>query len=93
MSVFVPEVEGQAKAFASLLVRSVREFFRDEQHRREFEDWYMKKHGKPYLWFLRSNAIRMTGMDCPLPDADVETQAQTMLRHLARIGGLRMLEE
>ena len=46
-----------------------------------------------YLWFLRSNAIRMTGMDCPLPDADVETQAQTMLRHLARIGGLRMLEE
>ena len=44
-----------------------------------------------YLWFLRSNAIRMTGIDCPLPDADVETQA--MLRHLARIGGLRMLEE
>ena len=44
-----------------------------------------------YLWFLRSNAIRMTGMDCPLPDADVETQAQAMLRHLARIGGLRML--
>ena len=27
-----------------------------------------------YLWFLRSNAIRMTGMDCPLPDADVETR-------------------
>lgn len=42
-SVFVPEVEGQAKAFASLLARSVREFFRDEQHRKEFEDWYMKK--------------------------------------------------
>ena len=46
-----------------------------------------------FLWFLRSNAIRMTGIDCPLPDADVETQAQTMLRHLARIGGLRILEE
>lgn len=46
-----------------------------------------------YLWFLRSNAIRMTGVDCPLPDADVESQAQAMLRHLARIGGLRMLEE
>ena len=45
-----------------------------------------------YLWFLRSNAIRMTGIDCPLPDADVETQAQAVLRHLARIGGLRMLE-
>ena len=45
-----------------------------------------------YLWFLQSNVIRTTGMNCPLPDADVETQAQAMLRHLARIGGLRMLE-
>ena len=45
-----------------------------------------------YLWFLQSNAIRMTGMDCPLPDADVESQAQAMLRHLERTGGLRMLE-
>ena len=50
MSAFVPEVEGQAKAFASLLARSVRKFFREEQHRKEFEDWYMKKHGKPYVW-------------------------------------------
>lgn len=54
MSAFVPEVEGQAKAFASLLARSVREFFReffrDEQHRKEFEDWYLKKYGKPYVW-------------------------------------------
>lgn len=49
MSAFVPEAEGQAKAFASLLARSVREFFRDEQHRKEFEDWYMKKNGKPYV--------------------------------------------
>ena len=45
-----------------------------------------------YLWFLRSNAIRMTGIDCPLPDADVETKAQAMLRHLERTGGLWMLE-
>lgn len=50
MSAFVPEVEGQAKAFASLLARSVREFFQDEQHRKEFEEWYMKKNGKPYAW-------------------------------------------
>lgn len=26
------------------------EFFRDEQHRKEFEDWYLKKYGKPYVW-------------------------------------------
>lgn len=50
MSAFVPEVEGQAKAFTSLLARSVREFFRDEQHRKEFEEWYLKKYGKPYVW-------------------------------------------
>lgn len=50
MSAFVPEVDGQAKAFASLLARSVREFFRDEQHRKEFEEWYLKKYGKPYVW-------------------------------------------
>lgn len=40
MSAFVPEVEGQAKAFASLLARSVREFFQDERHRKEFEEWF-----------------------------------------------------
>lgn len=50
MSAFVPEVEGQAKAFASLLARSVREFFQDEQHRKEFEERYLNKYGKPYVW-------------------------------------------
>lgn len=23
---------------------------RDEQHRKEFEEWYLKKYGKPYEW-------------------------------------------
>lgn len=46
-----------------------------------------------YIWFLQSNVIRTTGMDCPLPDGDVETQAQAMFRHLDRIGGLRLLED
>ena len=50
MNSFALEVKGQAKAFASLLARSVREFFRDEQHRKEFEEWYLKKYGKPYVW-------------------------------------------
>ena len=44
-----------------------------------------------YIWFLQSNVIRTTGMDCPLPDGDTETQAQAMFRHLDRIGGLRLL--
>lgn len=50
MSAFVPEVEGQEKAFASLHASSVYEFFRDKQHRKEFEEWYLKKYGKPYVW-------------------------------------------
>ena len=50
MNSFALEVKGQAKAFASLLARSVREFFQDEQHRKEFEEWYLKKYGKPYVW-------------------------------------------
>ncbi len=50
MNSFAPEVKDQAKAFASLLTRSVREFFQDEQHRKEFEEWYLKKYGKSYEW-------------------------------------------
>ena len=50
MNSFAPEVKGQAKAFASLLARSVREFFQDEQHRKEFEEWYLKKYDKSYVW-------------------------------------------
>lgn len=50
MNSFAPEVKGRAKAFASLLARSVREFFQDEQHRKEFEEWYLKKYGKSYVW-------------------------------------------
>lgn len=47
---FIPEVRGQAKAFSSLLARSVREYFKDEENRRKFENWYEQKYGKPYEW-------------------------------------------
>lgn len=49
-SAFTPEVRGQAKAFSSLLARSVREYFKDEENRRKFESWYEQKYGKPYEW-------------------------------------------
>ena len=42
---------------------------------------------------IESYVIRTTGVDCPLPDGDTETQAQAMFRHLDRIGGLRLLED
>ena len=46
-----------------------------------------------YIWFLQSNVIRTTGMDCPLPDGDTETQARTTFCHLDKIGGLTLLED
>lgn len=50
MSVFVPEVQAQARAASLLLVQRVREYFTDEGHRKEFEDWYEQKYGKKYTW-------------------------------------------
>lgn len=45
-----------------------------------------------YIWFVQNNVIRTTGMDCPLPDGDAETQAAALLRHLDHFGALTMLE-
>ena len=45
-----------------------------------------------YIWQLRSNFIRMTDQDCPLPDRGVEAQAQTMIMALAKIGALEVLD-
>lgn len=50
MSVFVPEKQAQARAASLLLAQRVREYFKDEDHRREFEDWYRQKYGKEYTW-------------------------------------------
>lgn len=49
-SAFTQEVQGQAKALSSLLARSVREYFKDEENRRKFESWYEKEYGKTYEW-------------------------------------------
>lgn len=46
-----------------------------------------------YIRFLQGNIIRTTGMDCLLPNRDTETRARTILAHLAKIGGLELLEE
>lgn len=50
MSVFVPEVQAQARAASLLLVQRVREYFTDEGHRKVFEDWYRQRTGKEYTW-------------------------------------------
>lgn len=50
MSVFVPEVQPQARVLCSLLARIVRGYYTDPQHRNEFEKWHLEKYGEPYVW-------------------------------------------
>ena len=46
-----------------------------------------------YICFLQSNFVRMTGLDRPLPEGDVEAKARAMLHALAEIGVLIILED
>ena len=50
MSVFTPEVQPQARVLCRSLARIVQEYYRDPQHRAEFEKWHLKKYGEPYEW-------------------------------------------
>lgn len=36
--------------FALVLAKKVQDYFKDEKHKREFEEWYRKKYGKEYVW-------------------------------------------
>ena len=38
------------KQFAQILARTVQDYMQDPEHRREFEKWYLKEYGKPYVW-------------------------------------------
>ena len=46
-----------------------------------------------YVFQLRSNFIRATGLDCSLPESDTERQAQAMFGYLAKAGALTVLDE
>ena len=46
-----------------------------------------------YLWQLRSNFIRATDLDCPLPNGSLEQQARAMFALLAKAGALEVLED
>ncbi len=37
-------------SFCRELRRRVRRYYADRGHRREFEEWYLQKYGKPYQW-------------------------------------------
>lgn len=40
----------EEKPFCSILMKKVEAYFQDEEHRRQFEEWYKKKYGKDYEW-------------------------------------------
>ena len=54
-SVFEPAVRTQAVSLSATLYRTVKEFFQDEQHRKDFEVWYEATYGEPYQWKQRAD--------------------------------------
>ena len=40
----------EEKPIAALLARKVEAYFQDEEHRKQFEEWYRQKYGKDYEW-------------------------------------------
>lgn len=52
MSLIVPEALGQQIALCRILNKRVRKYFEDEQHRKEFEVWYLEVYGELYEWKL-----------------------------------------
>ena len=46
-----------------------------------------------YIWQLRSNFVRSTGMDCVLPESGTERMALAMIAQLAKVGALEVLDD
>ena len=63
----------------------------DQLHARVFDPTEFPDT-ESYIWFLRNNVMRTTGLDFPLPDGDVEQQARMMFAQLAKVGALTILE-
>lgn len=49
-SAFTPEAQGQAVVLAGMLAGRVRDYFRDPEHRRKFEQWHLETYGEAYEW-------------------------------------------
>ena len=49
-SLFPPEKQAQLKALGATIAEKVRLYFKDPDHRRKFEAWYLRRYGKPYTW-------------------------------------------
>ncbi|MCD8189506.1 MAG: hypothetical protein LUD78_04685 [Clostridiales bacterium] len=40
--------EEEQRVVCSILAKKVKEYYRDPEHQRQFEEWYQQKYGKPY---------------------------------------------
>lgn len=40
----------QDNPFCDILMRKVSDYYKDEEHRKKFEEWYKKEYGKDYEW-------------------------------------------
>lgn len=40
----------EKKPVGSILMKKVEDYFKDQERRRQFEEWYKKKYGKDYKW-------------------------------------------
>lgn len=45
-----PLEESTKNRISRLLAKTVSRYLKDEEHRREFEEWYFKKYGMKYQW-------------------------------------------
>lgn len=43
-------MDKQLKELSRDLCRIVGDSLRDESKRKDFEQWYLKRYGKPYVW-------------------------------------------
>jgi hypothetical protein len=50
-------VQKRLNSFCRNLRRTVRCYLDDPEHRQEFEDWYLRKYGKPYQWKKESESF------------------------------------
>ena len=46
-----------------------------------------------YIWQVRANFMRTTGLECDLPEEGVEEQARALIAVLAKTEALRVLED
>lgn len=46
--------ETAIKGLARGLVSTITKYFDNEENRHEFDDWYLKTYGTPYVWKTRS---------------------------------------